>query len=102
MSTTHEYCEHIDCTAGAAIFDDCYAIEEPDYHEQVAVMQDFIEHAEAEHRRQGAEEALESVERWVLTEANKYRECKVFEGLSYVLHEVERRLADLKSEGGAI
>ena len=94
MTTSHEFDAHCD-----TLPDEHF---EPDYHEQLVVMEEFEESRETALKQQGAKEALGELKHYLLLCAVDDRCRDEFFGLKWSIDAINRRLSnfDVTSEGG--
>ena len=94
MTTSHEFDAYCDTQPDEHF--------EPDYHEQLVVMQEFEVTRETALRKQGAKEALCELKHYLLLCAVDDRCRDEFFGLKWSIDSINRRLSNLEvtQEGG--
>jgi hypothetical protein len=91
--TTHEFDAYLDMQPDEHF--------EPDYHEQLIVMQEMEEAHNATLKQQGAKEALDELKLFLLISGNDERCKEEFWGLKWSIDAINRRLSKLEiTEGG--
>ena len=92
--TSHDWDKHCDTLP----------LQEPPYHEQLLVMQEFEARRETTLKQQGAKEALDELKLFLLISGNDERCKEEFWGLKWSIDAINRRLSNLEvtQEGGVL
>jgi hypothetical protein len=90
IMTTHEF----------DVYCDTLQHQEPPYHEQLLVMQEFERARDAALKQQGAKKALTELNRYLMYSAIQDGMGDTLMGLKWAIDAIDRQVATLVPEGG--